>query len=301
MLVTLLVASLVIFLLVRLAPGDPALKMAGGKHTSEKTLQNIREKYHLNDPLQTQYFSWISGILQGELGDSYKYKQSISLLLRDRLSPTLQLMLMSMAISVLISIPTGIYSALKRNRWQDRTLSTLSVFLVSSPTFLTGIFLILLLAFYIPIFPSFGLGNSLLENFRYLFLPSLALALNMIALLSRVTRSNMIEQLGADYVMAAKAKGVRMSRVISRHALKNALIPVITVAGLQVGFLMTGTMVVEYTFGIGGLGSLLVTAIQASDYPVVQTITLLLVAIFLLINTLVDLLYAAIDPRVRLA
>jgi peptide/nickel transport system permease protein len=295
----LLAVSVLIFVLVRIAPSDPIASMTKGKHISEETRQALEQQYHLDKSKPEQYLIWVAEMLQGDFGDSYQHKQAVTTLVGQRLPTTLQLVFMSALLAVLIAIPIGIVSAVKMNTAVDRILSILTLMFVSSPVFLTGIILMLLFALKIQIFPSFGTGNSFLENIYYLALPALALSMNMVALISRITRSNMIEQLNANYTAAAIAKGMPYSRVVLKHCLKNALIPVITVASIQVGTMIVGAVLVENVFALGGLGALLIDAIKAADYPVVQGITLMLVTMFLVMNLLVDIVYAWIDPRIR--
>jgi peptide/nickel transport system permease protein len=206
---------------------------------------------------------------------------------------------MSLALSLGVAVPLGVLAALRRDTWLDRLICLLALGGLSMPVFLTGIILILVFSFQLGWLPALGSGDGVIANFRYLLLPSIALALNMVALSLRVTRNGMIEALGSHYVRTARMKGLSRGRVVFHHALRNALVPLITISGLQLGFLLTGTVLVEYTFGIGGIGSLLINAIQASDYPVIQGVTLFVISFFLLINLAVDLLYALIDPRIR--
>jgi peptide/nickel transport system permease protein len=291
--------SVIVFGMIRLAPGDPALIMTGGHQTSPEVLENIRQKYHLEEPIYRQYLYWIGDALQGNLGESFKLKQSVTALILERLPLTLQLVLMSAFFSFLFAIPLGIASAVKKNTGTDYLISVITLAGVSSPVFLTGIVGMLIFSYTLNILPAFGIGSGFFDNFRYLLLPSLALGFNMIALSSRITRSSMIDVLGTNYIRTAVAKGLPDHTVIFKHGLRNALIPIITVAGLQIGFLIVGTVLVEYTFGIGGLGSLVVNSVQQSDYPVIQGTVLFMVTVFLMINLLVDILYAVIDPRIR--
>jgi peptide/nickel transport system permease protein len=295
----LFLASVGIFAIVRMTPSDPAILLAGGRQSSPETLAAIRAKYRLGDPLPKQYLAWAAGALRGDLGESYRLKQSVSAMIAQRLPVTLQLILMSMVLSLAAAVPLGVLSAEKRGGAIDRLITGFALAALSSPVFLTGILGSLVFAYGLGWLPAFGSGEGFVENLRYLLLPSIALALNMLALSLRVTRNGMIEALDSNYVLTARAKGLPRRTVLLKHALRNALIPLTTVTGLQVGFLLTGTVLVEYTFGIGGIGSLLVNGIQSSDYPVIQGATLFVVASFLLVNLAVDLLYAAIDPRVR--
>jgi peptide/nickel transport system permease protein len=295
----LFLASVAIFAIVRLSPSDPAILLAGGRQSSPATLEAIRAKYRLRDPLPRQYLAWAAGALRGDLGESFRLKQSVSSMIAARLPVTLQLILMSMVLSLAAAIPLGVIAAANRGRALDRLITAFALASLSSPVFLTGIVGVLVFAYTLGWLPALGSGSGFVQNLRYLLLPSIALALNMLALSLRVTRNGMIEALGSNYVQTAIAKGLPRRTVLLKHALRNALIPLSTVTGLQIGFLLTGTVLVEYTFGIGGIGSLLVNGIQSSDYPVIQGATLFIVAAFLLVNLAVDLLYAAIDPRIR--
>ena len=296
----LIAASLLIFGLVRLSPSDPVSSMTKGKQVSQETRQALEAQYHLDKSLPEQYIIWIGGLLHGDMGESFTHKQTVNSLIANRLPTTLQLVLMSAVLAILIAIPVGIISAVKMNSVIDRILSALTLVFVASPVFLTAIILMLIFCLKIPIFPSFGSGEGFVDNLRYLFLPALALSLNMVALISRITRSNMIEQLNANYATTAIAKGVPYHKVVLKHCLKNAIIPVITVTSIQFGTMIVGAVLVENVFALGGIGDVLLSGVKSADYPVVQGITLMLVAIFLLINLLVDVLYAVIDPRIRL-
>ena len=296
----LLATSILIFCMIRITPSDPVASMTKGKRISEETRQSLEEKYHLDKSLPEQYIFWITNALRGDLGDSFEYKQSVNSLIAGRLPTTLQLVIMSAILALLIAVPVGIISAVKMNQATDRILSVLTLIFVASPVFLTAILLMLVFALNLHLFPTFGSGKSIVENIYYLFLPALALGLNMVALISRITRSNMIEQLNSNYTTTAIAKGIPYHRVVLKHCLKNAIIPVVTVASIQIGSMIVGAVLVENVFALGGVGDILIGAIKSSDYPVVQGITLMMVALFLVINLLVDIVYALIDPRIRL-
>lgn len=292
-------ASLLVFGMAHISKTDPALVMVGGKQTSPEVLENIREKYNLNEPLWKQYLIWSSNAIQGDLGESFKMKQPVSKMITDRLPLTIQLVLMSIFVTVIVAIPLGIIAAVKKNTWIDYLSSLISLVGVSSPVFFTGVLAVLLFSYKLDLLPAFGTGKNPIENFKYLLLPSLALGINMLALSSRITRSGMIENLNKDFIETAIAKGLPKYVVILKHAFKNALIPLLTVTGLQLGFLIVGTVLVEYTFGLGGIGSLVVLGVQSSDYPLVQGTTIFLLAFFLIMNLIVDILYAVVDPRIR--
>lgn len=295
----LFLASVLVFGMSHLSKTDPALVMVGGKQTSPEVLENIRVKYHLNEPVWKQYLIWAGNAVKGDLGESFKMKQSVSGMIAERLPLTIQLVVMSTIITILLAIPLGIIAAVKKNTWVDYLASLISLVGVSSPVFFTGVLAVMLFSYKLDLLPAFGTGDNFMENFKYLLLPSLALGINMLALSSRITRSEMIEALGTNYIETAVAKGIPKRVIVLKHAFKNALIPLLTVTGLQLGFLIVGTVLVEYTFGLGGIGSLIVHAVQSSDYPLVQGTTIFLVVFFLLMNLVVDVLYAVIDPRIR--
>ena len=300
MILILFAASILIFVMVRVTPSDPIASMTKGKRISEDTKQALRQQYHLDKSMPEQYVIWITGALRGDLGDSFDKKQSVNSLIADRLPTTLQVVLMSSVLALVLSIPIGIICAVKMNTALDRLLSTLTLIFVASPVFLTGIVLVLVFALRLRWFPTFGSGKGFVENLYYLFLPSLALSLSMVALIARITRSNMIEQLNSGYAVTAVAKGIPFRKVVMKHCFKNTVIPLITVASIQIGTMIVGAVLVENVFALGGIGDVLISSIKSSDYPVVQGITLLLVALFALINLLVDIVYAFIDPRIRL-
>jgi peptide/nickel transport system permease protein len=295
----LLFTSFVVFSLVRLTPGDPALIMVGGRRTSEETLAAIRQKYGFDQNVLTQYVRWAGNAVRGDIGESFRLKQSVGGLILERLNITLKLILFSVILSLLIAIPLGILAAVYKNTWIDYLASLIALLGLSSPVYFSGIVFILIFAYTLGWFPALGAGKGFLDQLYHLVLPASVLALNMASLTSRMTRSSMLDVLNNDYIRTAKAKGVAFSKVVLRHGLRNALIPVITVASLQLGFLFVGSVLVEFTFGLGGLGSLITDAIQNRDYPVVQGTTLFLVTVFVLLNLLTDMLYVVIDPRIR--
>ena len=296
MLPVLLVVSVMIFAMVRIVPTDPILSITNGRHVSEETKQQLREEFHLDKGPVEQYFIWMGNLLQGDMGQSYSHRASVNGLIGDRIGTTLSLVALAGVLAILIAIPLGVISAVKMNTIVDKILSMLSLIFVASPVFLTAIVLMLVFAVNLKLFPTIGTGS-----FRHLVLPATALALNMVALTSRITRSTMIEQLNSDYIRTATAKGIPRRRVVINHALKNALIPVITVTSVQIGAMLIGAVLVETVFAMGGLGGLLIAAIKDSDYPLVQGITMLMVTIFLCVNLIVDVIYAILDPRIRLS
>ena len=296
MVLVLLAVSILIFAMVRITPSDPIASMTKGKNVSEETKTELRVHYHLDKTPVEQYFIWITGAVHGDFGESYQYKQDVGELIGQRIGVTLSLVVMSAILAIAIALPVGIISAVKMNTWLDKLLSILTLIFVASPVFLTALVLMLVFALKLQWFPAIYQGKGIIE----LVLPAIALALNMVALTSRITRTSMIEQLNSDYIRTATAKGIPRSRVICVYALKNALIPIITVTSIQIGTLLVGAVLVESVFAMGGLGDLLISAIKAADYPIVQSVTLLLVFIFQCINLLVDILYAVLDPRIRM-
>ena len=295
----LLVVSVLIFFLIRLTPADPIGSITSGRRISDETRASLTARYHLDKSLPHQYIIWIGGVVRGDLGDSFRHRQPVASLLAARLPTTIQLVLMSAIFAVLLAIPAGIASAVKRDTIIDRIISIFMIFCVSSPVFLNAILLMLIFVFKLRWFPAFGTGRSFTENFYYLCLPAFALSLNMVALMGRIVRDRMIGEFNSNYALALTAKGTPPRRITMVHCLKNTLIPVITVAGVQIGSMVIGAVLVENIFALGGIGALLIEGIQSSDYPVVQSIMLFLVALFLVLNLIVDIIYFFIDPRIR--
>ncbi len=295
----LLLVATVVFFLIRLVPGDPARIMVGGSRTTPETIANIRAAYRLDEPLPVQYALWVGDLVKGDFGLSFRQRADVRDLIMARLPLTLTLAGFSFAISLLIAVPLGIVAAVKRNTWVDVGATTFALLGASSPVFFTGILLILLFAFKLDWLPALGAGDGGWDTFVHLLLPSLTLGISLAAITTRVTRSAMVEALTEDYIETARAKGLSGRSIVLKHAFRNALVPVITVAGLQFGFLLVGAVLVEHTFGLGGLGSLLVEAVQVRDYPVVQGATIFIALAFILINLVVDVLYGVVDPRVR--
>jgi peptide/nickel transport system permease protein len=295
----LIAVSVVIFFLIRLTPSDPIGSITSGRRISEETRASLTAQYHLDKSLPQQYAIWISNAVRGNLGDSFRHRQPVGVLLADRLPVTIQLVLMSVMFAVLLAVPAGIISAVKRHTAVDRVISGFMLFCVSSPVFLNAILLMLIFVLKLKWFPAFGAGNNFIENLYYLCLPAFALSLNLVALIGRIIRERMIVEFKSNYALALSAKGTPFRRIVMTHCFKNTLIPVITVAGVQIGTMVIGAVLVENVFALGGIGALLIEGIQASDYPVVQSIMLFLVALFLVLNLIVDMVYFIIDPRIR--
>lgn len=294
------VVSILIFTVVRMTPMDPIASISKGKAMSEETKQALMREYNLDKSLLGQYFTWIKGIFHGDLGKSFQYRESVTKLLSVRYKTSAQLMLMSALMIIFLAIPLGVICAAHKNSLLDQALTVPSLIIVSSPPFFTGILLMLLFTMVWPVFPTFGTADTLWGNLKYLFLPAVSLAAVRIALSMRITRSNMVEQLQAPYIQTATAKGLSRRTIVYKHALKNAAIPIMTVTALDISGMLGGSVLVEKVFSLNGVGSLLADSISKSDYPVTQSITLIMVLIFMLCNLFVDIMYGIIDPRVRL-
>jgi peptide/nickel transport system permease protein len=296
-----LVASIVVFFLIRLAPADPITSITSGKRISSETRAALIRQYHLDRNLPAQYLIWLGNLCRGDLGDSFKHRQPVAYLLKARLPTTVQLVVMSTVIAILLAIPAGVISAVKKDTVIDRVISALMVFCVSSPIFLNAIVLMLIFSMRLRWFPVFGAARTVHENLYYLFLPAFALSLNMIALTGRIARDRMTGELRSNYALALAAKGTLFVRIALAHCLKNTLIPVITVTGIQTGGMIAGAVLVENVFALGGIGALLIEAIKSSDYPMMQAVIMFLTVLFLLLNLAIDFIYFIIDPRVRAA
>ncbi len=294
--------SLIVFILLHLS-GDPAVLMMPPDATKED-LDNFRKLMGFNDPLflqwppwrlmnDTQYGRFVSGLVRGDFGNSFRHQQPALGLVMERMPATIELTLAAMTIAVCVAIPLGILSAVKRNTLLDHLAMVLALLGQSMPVYWLGIMFILLFAVRLNFFPAFGSGD-----WRHLVLPAVTLGAFSMARIARLTRSGMLEVLSQEYIRTARAKGVRDLRVILKHALKNAAIPVITVIGLDLGTLLGGAVITETIFAWPGVGRLAVQAIANRDYPVVQAAVFLLASIFVLINFLVDVLYSYVDPRV---
>ncbi|MHB0870638.1 MAG: ABC transporter permease [Chloroflexota bacterium] len=297
----LVVVGVVVFLLVHMGPGDPAAVMAGNEATPERIAQ-LRHDMGLDRPVWEQFASWVSDVVRGDLGDSYFLNQPVSESLVQRMEPTGLLTLYALLFSIVIGLPAGIVAALKRNSWVDRLTMVTALGGVCIPSFWLGILLILTLAVWLRVLPAAGYVSFMedpLENFRYLLMPAFSLGLQSAALLARVVRSSMLEVLQEDYVRTAKAKGLRDRVVLVRHALPNAMIPALTVIGNSVGTLLGGAVVTEQVFNTPGVGRLVVMSVLRRDFPMIQGAVLAIAAVYVLVNLVVDIAYAFVDPRIR--
>lgn len=282
-----------------IAPGDPAT-MVGGPTATESDLESIRENLGLNDPFLVQYGRYVKNAVQGEFGYSYQSKQSVSEAIAIRLPNTFKLAIASMIVAIIIGVVAGLISALKQNSWLDMTSTTLALAGISIPNFWLGALLILVFAVNLQWLPVGGLSAPFytLEGFKQMILPAITLGTSAAAMISRMTRSSVLEVAKADYVRTARAKGVKERSVIWVHTLKNAMIPVVTVIGVNFGGLLGGTIITEKVFAINGVGRLMVDAIAQRDFPMVQASVLLVATLFVIVNLLVDIVYTFIDPRI---
>ncbi len=290
---TLLIVAGLVFAFVHLLPGDPA-RMAAGVDAGPETVELVRRDLGLDQPLATQFVRFFGHALQGDFGRSIRTKREVSTEIAERFAPTLWLTVAAMVWSVALGLVLGVASAVWRNRWPDRLGMTLAISGVSLPSFALGMLLMQLFSVELGWLPTVGA-----DTWRHYILPSLTLGAGVAAVMARFTRSAFIDILKEDYVRTARAKGAGETRVVFRHALRNALIPVVTMMGLQFGFLLGGSIVVEVVFNWPGMGRLLVDAVEMRDYPVIQGLVLLFSLEFILINLVVDLLYAAINPTIR--
>ncbi len=290
---TLLGVATVIFLLLRLLPGDPARVMAGLLAT-EEDVSRIRHLFELDSPLPVQYVSFLSRLLHGDLGVSTRTGDPVTADILSRLPHTIELAVISTALATVIGVTLGMLAASRSNSWLDLVISGTAIFGISMPVYWLGLMLIIVFSVGLHLLPAAGASEPL-----SFLLPSLTLAAFSVALIARMTRSSMLEVLGQDYVRTARAKGLNRGSVLVRHALRNALLPIITAIGLQFGALLGGAVLTETVFSWPGIGRLLVDSIFSRDYPVVQGVVLTFSTLFILVNLAVDLLYAYVDPRIR--
>ena len=290
---TLLIVAVLVFLFVHMLPGDPA-RLAAGQEADEQTVAMVRQELGLDRPLPQQFASFFGHMLQGDFGTSIRTRRPVSVEIGERFFPTVMLTITSMAWAVVFGMGIGIVSAVFRNEWPDRLGMTLAVSGISFPAFALGMLLMQVFSVGLGWLPTVGA-----DSWKHYILPSLTLGAAVAAVMARFTRASFVEVIQEDFVRTARAKGVRERSVIFKHCLRNALIPVVTMMGLQFGFLLGGSIVVEAVFNWPGLGRLLVDSVQMRDYPVIQTLVLLFSLEFILINLVVDVLYGYINPTIR--
>jgi peptide/nickel transport system permease protein len=304
-LVLIWLVTTVVFMFVRLLPGDPASAILGTSESFQPTeaqLNTVRQRLGLDRPLHEQYVTYLTGLVRGDLGQSLTSGRDVSLDLRLRLGRTLQLMVPALLLSSLLGIAIGVLAARARGRLLDPILSVIGLVGFSVPVFVVGNVMVLILAIELEWLPSSGyidFTQDPVRSFRYMVMPTVALALAPLAVTMRMTRTTVVEELGLDYVRTARAKGLREGIVLNRHVLKNAMLPILAVIGLQVGAAFSGSVIVEYVFNWPGIGRLLLQAIDSRDYPVIQGTVLLLSALFVLVNLVTDISYAYVNPRLR--
>ena len=293
--------TIIVFSLINLIPGDPIKLIYSIQGTAEK-IELARARLNLDKPLIVRYGLWIKDLSRGDLGESLRSSEKVLPIVMRKLGPTLILTISSLFISIILSIILGVIAAARRNTMTDFGVMGLAIFGISIPVFWMGLLVVLLFSVYWKILPSMGYKSFLetpVEAFRHLTLPALTLGFALAGYTTRMTRSQMIDVLNQDYIRTARAKGVKESLVIYKHALKNALIPVVTAVGLQVGFLMGGAVLIEEIFNWPGIGKLLVQSILNRDYTMIQGVTLVIAIIFVFINLLVDIIYAFLNPKIR--
>lgn len=300
--VTLLIMSFIIFLLVEIMPGDVA-QMILGQSATEEAVAALREARGLNDPLMTRYLRWIGGVITGDLGESiYMQGVAINSILWRRVGHSLILAAVSFLMFVPLSISLGILAGVKENKPTDSIISFFGLATMALPEFVSGVFLIAIFAVrldWLPIVSVIPIGESLMSNLSIVILPALSITLVMFGYVSRMQRSSMIQVMNSDYIRAAILKGMPRRRVIFRHAVKNALLPTITIIGMNMGWLFGGLVVVETLFGYPGMGSLLMTAIKTRDVPLIEACVLLITVIYSVSTMITDILYSYLDPRIR--
>jgi peptide/nickel transport system permease protein len=310
---TVLMITFVVFVMMRSVPGDPVVALLGDAYTEEDAIKT-REAYGLNKPVLVQYLIWLGKLVQGDWGNSVMTGRPVLKDVLVRLPVTLELIVLSMAVALIIALPAAIIGAVRQNTWPDYAATTVAMIGVSIPEFFVGVLLLLMFSFglggllpssgwiYLPgTCPTMVCGVSLWGNMQHVLMPAIALGIGRAAILTRLLRGSMLEVIRTEYVTTARAKGVAERRIVLKHALKNALIPTVTVMGLQVGFLIGGAIVVETLFAMPGLGTFGIDAIFARDYQQVQGFALVTALAFVVINLLVDLTYTFLDPRIRYA
>ncbi len=291
--------SIVSFLIIHLIPGDPATIMLGPRATPENVRQ-LTAQMGLDKPLVDQYAIFLKNLLHGDLGDSILMKASVNSLIGERLGVSFFLIIYASLLSLLISIPVALWSALKRDTLLDNSFRTMSIVGLALPSFWIGILLMLLLSIKLKLFPVSGYGKNFFAHIYYLFLPALTISLSLAPVLTRPLRSKIINVLSAEYIEAARARGLREGSVLLKHVLRNAISGTVTILGVNIGWLLGGSVVIETVFSVPGLGQLLINSILARDYPVIQGLVLVFAVLVIVVNLLTDLCYSVLDPRVDL-
>lgn len=292
--------SVLVFSIVHLVPGSPAIAMLGVKATPERVME-IERELGLHRPILVQYVDWLGGVVTGDMGTSYSYNQPVASLLVSRFLVTLEIIALTLLASVAAAVPLGIVAALNKNSSVDYAAMGIGVAGVSIPTFFSGIIFIALFAVWLDLFPTSGYvppSEGIVQNLRHMALPVLTMTLVAVAVIMRMMRSSMIETIGEEFIRFHRAKGLRRKSILFKHALKNSFIPVVTVIGLQFGYMLSGAVVVEQIFAVPGLGRTVLQAVLQRDYPLVQGAVLLLALWFATVNLLTDLAITKLDPRI---
>lgn len=295
--------SVLVFLMLRLIPGDAVEIMLGANtDITPERVEALRRALGLDKPVWEQYVGWLGGVLRGDLGESIWTGRPVSEEIWGRLPVTLEITLLALGMAVVLSLPLGILAARARGSWGDYAVRVGTILGLTLPSFWVGVLMLYAVSLYLPAWPVIGyvpFSQDPLGNLSRLVLPTLAVALPMVAGLTRILRSSLLEVLNLDYIRTARAKGVHRRGLLYKHALRNALLPVVTILGVQLGYLLSGVVVIEQVFAIPGLGRLVIGAVNERNYPLVQGVILVVTAVFVGINLLVDLSYALIDPRVE--
>jgi peptide/nickel transport system permease protein len=291
--------STVVFLLVRLIPGDPATSMLGSRATPE-LIARVRQQFGLDLPVWRQYLDYLNNVIHGNFGVSFFYQTSVTSIVRSRVLLTLELIAYAAILSLVIAVPFATWAAMRRGRIADRIIRLIFAASLGMPSFWLGIMLTLYLSVRAGIFPSTGAGVGFSDRLWHLSLPALTIALSITPLLVRSLRSSVIEVVASDFVTTGQAAGLRPAQLLLTYVLRNSLLPLITVFSINIGWLISGTVIVEQLFGLPGLGSLLITSITTRDYGIIQLVTLVFALIVLVVNLFTDLAYAVLDPRVSL-
>lgn len=297
----LFIVAVIVFLMLRLAPGDPAAAIVGDSGTAEN-IAKVQQQLGLDQSIPVQFMKWGGSLLKGDLGESYFMKMRVTELISQRIGPTVSLATMTLVFTILIAIPLGVIAAWRHGGWLDRMLMGFSVMGFSIPAFVIGYVLIWVFSMHLHLFPVQGyvrLNQDPLLWLRHLILPSITLSIIYVALIARVTRAAVAEAMTEDYIRTARAKGISEKRVLIRHALANAAVPILTVIGIGIALLIGGVVVTETVFAIPGLGQLTVEAVLSRDFPLIQGITLFFSVVYVLINLAIDISYSFFDPRIR--
>ena len=299
---TLLAVSFLTFLMVNLLPGDPVNSILPPESQTPERIAQVREDLGLDDPLPEQYIGWLSGVVQFDFGQSYRTNQPVREALLQRLPVTVELAILAIGIAVVFGVPLGVLSAYKQGQRLDSIISSVVQFMLSVPAFVAAVFFIYLFAVQFQVLPATGwtrISNDLYGNLKTAILPAVALSLSQLAIYTRLVRADMITTLQENFVLSARAKGLTNGFILFRHALRPSSLSLITVIGLNIGVLLGGTVVIEKIFALPGIGGLLIDSIGQRDYLVVQGVVLLIATSYVVINTVVDLVYAMVDPRIR--